>query len=129
MKITSNIIEINQPPKLMLTTGSSFRILELDQITYLKTWGNYTEIYLTNNKKIVLSNSIATYEEHLTQYHFYRIHKTNLVNLNHIEQYNHKTKKIKLKNGEELEVARRKYKDLINEFYQRTIIPPTSPTK
>ena len=113
----------------MLTTGGSFRILELEQITHLKTWGSYTEIYLSNNKKIVLSNSIATYEEHLTKNHFYRIHKTHLVNLNHIEQYNHKTKKVRLKNGEELEVARRKYKDFVNEIYQRTIEPPTSHSK
>lgn len=124
MKTTGNIIQINQAPKLMLTIGGSFRIVELEQITHLKTWGNYTEIHLTNKNKIVLSNPINTYEEHLTKHHFYRIHKTNLVNLNHIEQYNHKTKKIKLKNGEELEVARRKYKDFVNEFYQRTIIQP-----
>lgn len=124
MKTTGNIIQINQAPKLMLTIGGSFRIVELEQITHLKTWGNYTEIYLTNKNKIVLSNPINTYEEHLIKHHFYRIHKTNLVNLNHIEQYNHKTKKIKLKNGEELEVARRKYKDFVNEFYQRTIIQP-----
>lgn len=113
----------------MLTTGGSFRIVELEQIAYLKTWGSYTEIYLTNNKKIVSSNSIITYEEHLIKHHFCRIHKTNLVNLNHIEQYNHKTKKVKLKNGEEIEVSRRKYKDFMNELYQRTVEPLTSPTK
>ena len=129
MQITSNIIQFNQEPKLMLVTGCSFRILELDQIAHLKTWGSYTEIYLTNNKKIVLSNSITTYEEHLIKHHFYRIHKTSLVNLNYIEQYSHKTKKVTLKNGEEIEVARRKYKDFMNEFYQRIIIQPTIPTK
>ena len=106
----------------MLTTGGSFRMLELEQITYLKTWGSYTEVYLANQKKIVLSNSITTYEEDLTKHHFHRIHKTTLVNLNHIEQYNHKTKKIRLKSGEELEVARRKYKDFVNTIHERTRI-------
>lgn len=122
MKIINRIIEINGEPKLMLSTANSFRIVELDQIAYLKGWGSYTEIHLTNNKEIVATTGINIYEELLENYHFYKINKATLVNLNHIENYNHTKKTIKLKSTQELEVSRRKYKDFVNEIYERTIL-------
>jgi two-component system, LytTR family, response regulator len=108
----------------MLSTANSFRIVELDQIAYLKGWGSYTEIHLTNNKEIVATTALNIYEELLENYHFHKINKATLVNLNQVESYNHKNKIIQLKSTQELEISRRKYKDFVNEIYQQTVELP-----
>jgi len=129
VKIINRIIQFNQQEKLLLSTGNSFRIVEIEDIHHLQSWGSYTKIYLTNNKKIVTTTGLTVYEELLANNHFFRINKSSLVNLNQVENYNHKKKTIQLKNNQEIEVARRKYKDFVNAIYERTTILPTSPTK
>jgi two-component system LytT family response regulator len=121
MKAVNRIIEINQQAKLMLSTANSFRIVELDQISYLKGWGCCTEIYLTNNKKIVSTSRVVVYEELLLAYPFFKINKATFVNLNQVESYNYKKKTIQLKNNQEVEVSRRKQKDFVNAIYELTI--------
>ena len=122
MKIVNRIIQFNQEPKLMLSTGNSFRMVEIEDINHLKGYGSYTEFYLTNNKKIVTTTGLTVYEELLANNHFFRVNKSSLVNLNQVENYNHKKKTIQLKSKEEIEVSRRKQKDFVNAIYERTRI-------
>jgi len=120
MKIVNRIIQFNQQEKLLLSTGNSFRIVEIESISHLQSWGSYTEIYLTNNKKIVTTTGLTIYEELLTNNHFFRVNKSSLVNLNQVENYNHKKRIIQLKSKAEIEVARRKQKDFVNAVFERT---------
>lgn len=108
----------------MLSTGNSFKMVEIENINHLRSWGNYTEIHLINNKKIVTTTPITVYEELLANNYFFRVSKSSLVNLNQVESYNHKKRAILLKNTQEIEVARRKQKDFINAIYVRTITLP-----
>lgn len=121
MKLTTNIIHIDKQDKLLLVVGNSFRIVAFEDINYLQSWGSYTQIYLSNNKKIVSTMGITFYEELLVEYHFFKINKSTLINLNEIESYNHKKKSIKLQNTQELEVSRRKQKEFVKAVYELTI--------
>jgi len=121
VKLTTNIIHIDKQDKLLLVVGNSFRIVAFEDINYLQSWGSYTQIYLSNNKKIVSTMGITFYEELLVEYHFFKINKSTLINLNEIESYNHKKKSIKLQNTQELEVSRRKQKEFVKAVYELTI--------
>jgi two-component system LytT family response regulator len=126
MKAVNRIITIGKQDKLMLSVANSFRLVELEDINHLESWGSYTKIYLTNNKKIVTATGLTVYEELLGNRSFFRVNKSSLVNLNQIESYSHKKKTVKLKNNRELEVSRRKQKPFVNAIYERTTILPTS---
>lgn len=53
-------------------------------ILYMKAEGNYTRIFLNNNKEKVERILLKYYEEALSEYGFVRIHRETLVNLKYV---------------------------------------------
>lgn len=67
---------------------------------------NYTEIYLTNNKKKLVIKTLEYIEESLKYANFARVHKSYLVNLNEIVKYvKGKGGSVVLSNGKEIMVS------------------------
>ncbi|WP_288878819.1 LytR/AlgR family response regulator transcription factor [Pedobacter panaciterrae] len=48
---------------------------------------NYTHIYFKDGKKIIVSRTLAVYEEALKGKGFARVHNQHLINLQHVEKY------------------------------------------
>lgn len=129
MRVSLRIVTLDQQDKLVLSAGNSFRLIELHHIHHLQSDGSYTEIYLSNRKMLVDTRPLSAYEQLLKKNDFYRVNKSAIINLNKVESYNHARKIVQLQNGQQLEVARRRYKGLVNEVYKRTILEhPTSPS-
>jgi len=94
--------------------GMSF--VEMEHIIYCEGASNQTRIYLAGNKKELVSRTLRECEEMLTSLNFFRIHKSYLINLNHIKKYiSGKDGQVTLTNGVTLTVSRN-YK---NDFLQR----------
>jgi two-component system LytT family response regulator len=84
-------------------------LIELDDILYVETSGNYTILYFANNKMVCTSKPMYKYEELLEYAGFVRIHKSILVNLLHVKEYlRDEGGSVILSNGHEVEVARKK---------------------
>jgi len=85
-----------------------------DEILYCVGDGNYTTFYLTENRKILVSRPIKSYENILnanTQ-KFIRTHQSYIVNNLYIRRY-HKDGYLILKTGTEIPVAQRKREELL----------------
>jgi two-component system, LytTR family, response regulator len=114
----------NAPQKMKLCIPSlkGFQVIELDDILYAESSGNYTNLYFSNQQMICTSKPMHEYEVLLEDAGFVRIHKSCLVNLLHIKEYiRGEGGSVKLSDKTELEVARRK-KDVLltrmKEFYK-----------
>ena len=130
MRVSIRIITIDNEDKLMLSVGNSFRLVDLCQIHHLQSDGSYTEIYLLDGTTLVDTRPMCAYEQLLKQYHFYRVNKSMIINLNKVESYNHAKKTIKLKSGQQVEVARRRCRDFVEAVHKRTtLILPVSSVK
>ncbi len=100
--------------KITIGVQDGFEILEIQEILYCKADDNYTEIYLPSGKKLV-SKTLKHFENQLKDYGFARIHKSCLVNVNHIQKYKKgKGGSIILRNGVELAVAPGRKKELLD---------------
>lgn len=98
--------------RLCIPSLKGFQVVELDNILYAESSGNYTNFHFTDKQLICSSRPLYEYEELLSDAGFIRIHKCSLVNLLHVKEYvRGEGGAVKLSNGYELEVARRK-KDL-----------------
>jgi two-component system LytT family response regulator len=87
--------------------------VEIQEIIYLEASSNYTNFYFTNRGSICSSKPIHEYEELLQDSNFVRIHKSFVVNLQHIKEYlRGEGGSVILSNNQEIEVSRRK-KDLL----------------
>ena len=112
----------SQKMRLCIPSLKGFQVIELDEILYAESSGNYTNLYFANNKMVCTSKPMHEYETLLEDAGFVRIHKSILVNLLHVKEYlRGEGGSVILSNGQEVEVARRK-KDLLiakmKEYYK-----------
>lgn len=73
--------------KLVLKTSERFNVLNINDIVRCESDGSYTEFYLSNSKKIMVSKPLKEYDELLSHSGFLRVHKSHLVNINYINSY------------------------------------------
>lgn len=93
--------------KLIIPTPSGYTFENKDLILYCKGMINYTKIYLTSGKELIMAKTLKSIELILGD-HFCRIHKSYLVNKNHILKYSRSNGyKITLINDTVLEVSYR----------------------
>jgi len=73
--------------KIILKTFDNIHLVKLIDIVYCESQDNYTNFHLLGNKKILVSNTLKDYDEMLSEYGFFRAHKSYLVNLMHIDRF------------------------------------------
>lgn len=94
-----------------------FQVLESQDILYCEANSNYTNIHLQNRTVILASKPLLEYETLLQSTGFVRVHKTYLVNLDHIKEYiKGEGGSVILSNGKEVEVSRRKKEELLKRM-------------
>lgn len=103
--------------RITIPQQDGFEILETADIMYCKADDNYTEIYLNNNKKKLVSKTLKYFEEALMDSSFARVHKSYLVNVNEVVKYKKgKGGSVVLSNGKEIMVSASKKANLLSYF-------------
>ena len=103
----------SQKMKLCIPSLKGFQVLEIQDIICCEASTNYTNFHFASRPIICASKPIHEYEALLEDCNFVRIHKSFLVNLEHIKEYlRGEGGRVILSNGLEMEVSRRK-KDLL----------------
>jgi len=70
---------------IIVSTSSEDSVIKFEDITYLAADGNYVTFHLESGKKHLATKSLSHYEAILPTDTFCRIHKSHIVNLNHVE--------------------------------------------
>ena len=100
--------------KLCIPSLKGFQVIRLSDIIFCESETSYTVFHLTDNQKLVSSKPIFEYEQMLETNDFVRIHRSYLVNINHVVEYRRgEGGTVVLQNGAELEVSRRKKDNFI----------------
>lgn len=68
------------PKRLILKNHDLIHVVEIESILYAQADNNYTHFYC-EDRKILVSKSLKTFEEQLASYQFFRCHHSYLVNL------------------------------------------------
>lgn len=102
------------PDKVAIPTTEGFLFVTINDIVYCHAVGNYTEFHLSDNPKIVSSYTLGYYAELLHPHNFFRVHRSYLINLNHIKMYKKASGGVVLMdNGDEIEVSRNNREELL----------------
>lgn len=72
--------------RIGLQLGDGLLFVELNDIMYLKADGSYTHIQLQNGEKYTVTKKLLEYEKLEHWGDFMRIHRSHMVNLNHIRR-------------------------------------------
>ncbi len=107
----------HQENKIALPTLDGLVFVKVNTILRCEADGSYTSIHLTNKKTIVATRKIKEFEQLLAEHNFFRVHRSHLINLNHIEKYYKGTGGyVVLSDGTAVDVARRKKEEFLERL-------------
>jgi len=101
--------------KLALSTMQGVFLFDAAEIIYCEGVGNYTRFHFTKKPAMLVSKTIKEYEDLLSDHHFVRVHKSYLVNMDHVNKYE-KEGILWMSNGEQITVSRRKKEEIRNRI-------------
>jgi two-component system LytT family response regulator len=76
--------------KIAVPIADGYEFLETNQILFCQSENNYTNIYLVNGTKLLISKTLKEVEKTLEKYLFIRIHQSYLINPNYMKKYHRK---------------------------------------
>lgn len=104
-------------PKIGLPTGDRVEFVEVKSIIRCQGESNYTHFYFTDRKPLLVAKTLIEFEELLADYQFIRVHKTHLVNLNHVTSFTKNDGGILfLSNGDSVGISRRRKEFVLNRL-------------
>lgn len=102
--------------KLAISVKEGVFLFETKDIICLEGINNYTKLFFTNQKPLLVAKTLKEYEEILAEHHFSRIHKSYLVNSIHIKKLDTENL-LWLTNNLTVPVSRRKRNEVLDLFH------------
>ena len=108
---------VNQKPnthkKVALPTAQGYVLSSPEEIIRCQADGAYTRVLYTD-KSLLVSRNIGYVEKLLSPHHFFRVHKSHLVNLQHVVEYiRGKGGFAVMRDHTEIEISKRKREDFL----------------
>ncbi len=112
LSISLDLISWNEQEFSLPVFDRMQREIAINDVVMIEGDGNYVLFYLKSGRKLMVSRTLKEYEILLDAYSFVRIHKSYLINLHHLKEYDARYEEMAiLKNGLKVEVARRRKKE------------------
>src|SRR5690606_29659526 len=109
---------LSQPgsQRIGLPAGDRIEYSDVGKIVRCQGEGNYTHIWFDDDKHLLAAKTLVEFEDLLQEFGFVRAHKTHLVNLKHVAAFLKSGSLLKLKNGEQIPVSRRRKEKVIEQL-------------
>jgi two-component system LytT family response regulator len=115
--LLSNLKLKGNSAKIAVPTFEGLQMINSADIIKCTANESYTEIVLTSGKKIMVSRILKEYEDLLSDFNFFRVHNSCLINLAHVAKYiKGDGGYVVMIDGESVEVSRRKKNELLNKL-------------
>ena len=85
--LLENISKNDHLKKITIPTIDGLEFLEISDIIRCEADVNYTTIFTKDNKKIIVSKTLKSFEILLANCNFFRIHNSHLINLSYVKKY------------------------------------------
>lgn len=96
--------------RIMVAADDRYVLIEVSEIMYIEALGNYVQIYIGPEKRLVTYGSVKNWSNRLPEKFFFQIHRSTVINLDfleRIEKYTNDTGRAYLKGKPEpLEISR-----------------------
>jgi two-component system LytT family response regulator len=103
--------------KLVLPTGDGLMFINFKDILFCEASSNYTVFHMRDGKNYIVSKTLKEYEDLLSNYNFFRIHNSYLINLREIKKYiKGEGGYVVMSNEKSLDVSKRKKEVFLNKL-------------
>ena len=115
--LLQNINKPENKQRIAFAGRDGYEFIEIESIVFARAEGAYTNVFLNNKRKLVISKTLSDIEEMLPVNQFQRIHHSTLVNISHVTHfYKSDGGYIVLDNGEKLIVSKSKKESLMERL-------------
>lgn len=100
--------------KIALPSLTGYVFVVIDDIVRCESDNTYTTFYLLDKRKIIVSKTLKDCESLLQDFSFFRVHNSNLINLDHIVEYERgEGGVVRMIDGSAVDVSRRRKDDFL----------------
>lgn len=111
----AQLVPAQPSPRVALATAEGIHLYFVKNIVRCASDGNYTTVFFEDKSKLLVAKTLKELEAILTPYQFERIHKSHLINLEHLRRYyNRFAGEVEMSDGVLLPVAQRKKAQLLD---------------
>lgn len=124
-KATTTAIKPETDKKVVLINHSKgFTLVEFKDIVWLEASDNYTNLYLSGQKKIVASKTLKEFETILPESEFFRIHRSALINIAFVKEYsNNEGGEVILSDGTHVQVSKARVQEFAEFIKSKSVTP------
>ncbi len=107
LDVLKDSFKTGQFNRIALPVSEGLLFIEVPEIVYLEADGAYTNVWLRNGSKILVSKKLKFFEEVLeARPNFFRSHRSFIVNINCLKKYNKNESSLTLDNGKIAYISR-----------------------
>jgi len=116
--LLSNLQNAGQHQKrIALPTFTGYVFVVVSDIVRCESDNTYTTFFLKDKRKIMISKTLKECESLLSDFAFFRVHHSNLINLDHIVEYQKgEGGVVKMIDGSSVDVSRRRKDEFLRMF-------------
>lgn len=102
--------------RISINTDGKLLFLDVDDIIYVESDGNYSTLYLQSTKKIVVTKKLKEVDAMLPEHYFFRIHNSYIINLNKIKAFVKNEGYVIMDSDHKIPVARKRKSDFLDKL-------------
>jgi two-component system LytT family response regulator len=105
--------------RIALPTLTGFLYVQVKDIVRCESDNTYTTFFTVDKRKIIVSKTLKEVEQTLTEtdYRFFRVHNSHLINLEYITEYlKGEGGIVKMIDGSQIDVSRRRKEEFLNQL-------------
>ncbi|MFP4844274.1 LytR/AlgR family response regulator transcription factor [Winogradskyella sp. PE311] len=118
-KLESLLLKFNSQfdkKRISINTDGKLIFLDIDDIIYVESDGNYSTLFLNENKKIVITKKLKEVDALLPDHHFFRIHNSYIVNMGKIKAFIKNEGYVITDSNHKIPVARQRKSDFLEKL-------------
>lgn len=109
LELLLEYLEKKRPRRITIPTSDGLHFIDIENMIYLEASSNYTNVYLVNQQKFLVTRTLKDFEQILPAETFLRIHHSTIINRDFIEKYiRGEGGQVMMRNGIVLDVSKRK---------------------
>ena len=118
-KIEEVLVNFNsklEQKKVTINTDGKLIFLNVDDILFVESDGNYSTLFLEDNQKLLLTKKLKEVNTMLPEHCFFRIHNSYIINLNKIKEFIKNEGYVIMQSNHKIPVARQRKSDFLEKL-------------
>jgi two-component system LytT family response regulator len=101
--------------RLAVPSAEGIDFLNTDEVIFCHAEGSYTQVYLSQGRKQLISKNLLEFENILSDSGFCRVHHSSLINMRHVQKYiRGEGGYVLLTDGHQVNISRRRREEFIS---------------